>query len=63
VGASAKLAGSGGALVALCLGGDPQVAALQRACAAHGLHCALVEVAGPGAAEPALVWDGTPAGS
>lgn len=45
VGATAKLTGSGGAVVALCPEGEDQAAALQAACRASGLECVPVTVA------------------
>ena len=44
VGAAAKLAGSGGAVVALCPEGEAQAARLRRACAKRGWQCVAVEV-------------------
>ncbi|KAL4430862.1 hypothetical protein ABPG75_006118 [Micractinium tetrahymenae] len=52
VGAAAKLTGSGGAVVALCPGGEEQVAALRAACAARGLECMPI-VVGPQLHDPA----------
>ena len=43
VGAAAKLTGSGGAVVALCMGGESQVGRLRQACRQRGLECVEVE--------------------
>ena len=53
VGAAAKLTGSGGAVVALCLEGEPQVERLREVCKARGFECVTVQVG------PALHTEGT----
>ena len=46
-GAAAKFTGSGGAVFALCPGGQSQADELREACSAKGLILTKVEVGGP----------------